>query len=58
MFVMLGSDRASHSASFLRAARYLSPEAMDAAEGLADDLGLVFFEAEKVSEETSGEALP
>ncbi|MBR1782076.1 MAG: hypothetical protein IJ753_00975 [Bacteroidales bacterium] len=55
---MLGSDRASHSASFLRAARYLSPEAMDAAEGLADDLGLVFFEAEKVSEETSGEALP
>ena len=50
MFVMLGSDRTSHSASFLRAASYLSPEAMDAVEGLVDDLELEFFGAEKVEE--------
>ena len=44
-----------HSASFLRAARYLPPETMDAVEGLIDDLGLKFFGAEKVIEETSDE---
>lgn len=52
-FVMPGPDRASparHSASFLRAARFLSPEAMDAVEGLIDDLDLEFFVAEKVEE--------
>ena len=53
--VMPGSDRASHSASFLRSARFLSPEAMDAVEGLIDDLELEFFGAEKVIEETSDE---
>ena len=39
-----------HSASFLRAARHLSPEAMDTVEGLIDDLDLEFFGAEKVEE--------
>ena len=51
--VMPGPDRASparHSASFLRAARYLPPETMDAVEGLIDDLDLEFFGAEKVEE--------
>lgn len=50
MLVMPGPDRASHSASFLRTARYLSPETMDAVEGLIDDLGLEFFASEKVEE--------
>ena len=52
--VMPGPDRASparHSASFLRAARYLPPETMDAVEGLIDDLDLEFFGAEKVEED-------
>lgn len=51
---MPGPDRASparHSASFLRAARYLPPETMDAVEGLIDDLDLEFFGAEKVEED-------
>ena len=46
--VMPGSDRASHSSSFLRSARFLSPEAMDAVEGLIDDLKLEFFGAEAI----------
>ena len=40
-----------HSASFLRAARYLPPETMDAVEGLIDDLGLEFLGAEKVEDD-------
>ena len=41
---------------FLCAARYLSPEALDAVEGLIDDLDLEFFGAEKV--EGSGDDMP
>lgn len=40
-----------HSASFLRSARFLSPESMDVVEGLIDDLDLEFFGAEKVEED-------
>ena len=46
---------AKKSRAFLRAARYLSLEAMDAVKGLIDDLDLEFFGAEKVIEETSDE---
>ena len=49
---------AKKSRAFLLAARFLPPETMDAVEGLVDDLELEFFGAEKVIEETSGEALP
>ena len=41
---------AKKSRAFLLAARYLSPEAMDAVEGLIDDLDLEFFGAERVEE--------
>lgn len=40
-----------HSAAFLRAARFLSPESNEVVEALIDDLGLEFMGAEKVEEE-------
>ena len=45
--VMAGPDRASHSRSFLRAARFLDPELADDVEKLVEEFGLEFWGAER-----------
>lgn len=45
--VMPDPDRASHSRSFLRAARFLDPELADDVEKLVEELGLEFWGAER-----------
>ena len=49
--VMLGSDRATHSRSFLKVARFLDPELADDVEGLLEELGLEYLGVERVIDE-------
>ena len=48
--VMPGSDRASHSRDFLRAARYVSPEYHNELEAMIQDLDLEFMGAERIED--------